>query len=80
MTAETIMVRAKVAGPHRLDMLNASTGVRVGKINVRPRLAEAFSEADLCRSVSMFCELMNLMHEPHTFVAQARTADAEVTL
>lgn len=74
--SDAIVVKATIAGPHRLDMLNALTGVRVGNVNVRPRLAANFTQADIHASVSMFCELMNIMHDPHTFVAQDSTADA----
>ena len=67
MSAETIMVTARLGGPHRLVMLNAMTGARIGTVNVRPRKAKDMTYADVFRSVSMYCELASTMHAPQTF-------------
>lgn len=67
MSAETIMVQVKAGGLHRLDVFNAATGVRLGTINVRPREAAKMTDADLSRSVSMYCKLANAMHPPQLF-------------
>lgn len=63
-TADAIptMVKAKIASTHRLNIVNAATGERVGKVNVRPDDTAAFTDADLHTRASMFCELFNAMH------------------
>lgn len=61
MSAPTL-VRAVVAGTHRLQIVNAATGDNVGTVNVRPRDTAVFTAGDMHASVSMFCELFNAMH------------------
>ena len=66
----SITVKAAIVGPHRLDMLNAATGERIGHINTRPNATATMTPIDIHHRVSMYCELASAFHAPETFIPE----------